>query len=353
MRPLGMKGLVVVLAVVAAIYGGIYAIQARLGPLNAVSRGLTIRYIPDRDVLALTSFGYRTVYADILWVKVIQDLAKPFDDPNAKYEWADSVFQGITDLDPRFVSAYRLGACWLSLIRRNGDAAVRLLEKGVEENPGVWQLPYDLAMIHFVDRKDRHATFAALKIAIETPSCPIHVRSFASQLMLERDEGWIAIAMWLDYLQQHDSEIFRNVVRESICKTQMKMLRTGVDRFREAHGRNPAKLTDLFAARIIEPKPGFFDLLDGIAYEPVTGEIDSPKLDGIQIAKHLYLYREAVRRYMADPATHGRKPRSIRDLNKVLHRPPRHPRHREGYDYRLDPETLEIEVREPDGVQQK
>jgi hypothetical protein len=353
MRPLGKKGLLVVAVLALACLGGVYGLQSRLAPMNAASRSLAIRYIPDRDVLRLTSFGYRSVYADILWVKVIQALATPFDDPNAKYDWADSVFQGITDLDPNFISAYRLGACWLSLIRKDGEAAVRLLEKGIEANPEVWQLPYDLAMLHFVDRQDVEATFKAMKLAVESPTCPIHVRSFASQLMLERDQGWTAIAMWHDYLEQHEGEIFQNLVQENICKAQLKMLRSGVERFREARGENPDTLRDLFAARIVEPKPGFFDLLDGIAYEPETGEVSSTKLDGLQIEKHLYLYREAVKRYMADPATHGRKPRLLADLNKVLFRPPRHPRHEEGYHYEFDPETLEIRIVGPDSEPQK
>jgi hypothetical protein len=320
------------LAVVAvlgiAMFGGIVAIQSRIAPMNASSRDAAIRYIPDRDVMQLASFGFQPVYADILWVRAIQYLATPFEDRDAKYGWMQSIFQGMTDLDPRFISAYRLGSTWLSLIDRNGDAAVALLEKGIEENPDSWELPHDLAMIHYVDRHDRAAALEQLKVAISRPDCPIHVRTFAQFLMVEQDEAWGAIAMWLRFLDQNRNEYVRDVAMENL---------------REATGRNPADLRELLASGHVPLRDGF-DLTEGIAYHPADGQISSPRLDEVQERKALYLLNTAVKVYRERT---GRSAQQLKDLLEVLYRIPSHPRQDEGYAYVLDAESGEVRVQVP------
>ncbi len=336
---------ILIIALVIASFATIVYLQTELHPVNAARNLKEIRYIPDRDVLKLTSFGYQRVYADLLWIQAIQYLATPFESPDAKYEWLGSIFHAITDLDPQFIAAYRLGSSWLTLLKRDGPAGVVLLEKGMKENPKRWELPHDAAMIYFVDQKDRTKALDMLKVAIAKPSCPMHVRAFAGRLLVEKNEGWIAIDMWLNYLEQNKTEIVQTLAMENLCKVQTQMVRLGVKRFEEKNGRRPADLAELIRndREMIRPGVGF-DVTDGIAYDADTGKIWSPKLHEIQVEKGLYMLRMAIEIYEADQ---GRAPRSLEELHLVIRRPPRHPRRKEGYGYAYDPESRTVRVTEP------
>ena len=129
MPRLGIKARLVLLVLLVGAFATIIGIQMRLQPVNSARRLSSIRYIPSRNALLLTSFGYRQVYADLLWIQAIQYLATPFEIPDEKYEWLDSIFHAITDLDPQFIAAYRLGATWLTLLKRDGPAGIRLLDQ--------------------------------------------------------------------------------------------------------------------------------------------------------------------------------------------------------------------------------
>ena len=324
-------GVVLFFLFAAGALAGIVAMQSQLEPHNRKSAEKAAKYVPNRETLELTSFGERAVYADLLWVRAIQYMATPFENADAKYRWLEELFEAITDLDPRFEAAYRYGATYLTLIRRKGDAGVKLLEKGIAANPESWRLPHDLAMIHFVDRRDHVRTLTWLREAVKRRDCPLHVKKFLSALAEEPDDSWTSIRIWVQMIETHENEQIRILATEELYKAVLRLLRSGVESFEEKLGRKPTSLDELLRSGAVSLRDGF-DLSHGIEYDAKTGELTSPVLWDTQIKKGLILYNHAVTLYRE---RFGETPARLNDLRKVLRRMPRHPRRAEGWSYVL------------------
>ncbi len=331
MKARGGLGVVLFFLFAGGALAAIVAIQSGLEPHNRKSAEKAAKYVPSRETLEVTSFGERAVYADLLWVRAIQYMATPFENVDAKYRWLEELFEAITDLDPKFETAYRYGATYLTLINRKGDAGVKLLEKGITANPDSWRLPHDLAMIHYVDRRDRVRTLTWLSEAIKRPDCPLHVKKFLSAISTEPDDTWTSIRIWVQMLETNQNDQIRIIATEELYKSVLRLIRSGLERFEEKLGRKPDSLRELLRSGAVPRRDGF-DLSQGVKYDPTTGVLWSPVLWDTQIEKGLLLYDHAVTLYRE---RFGESPALMNDLRKVLRSMPRHPRADEGWNYVL------------------
>jgi tetratricopeptide (TPR) repeat protein len=104
------------------------------------------------------SLGFEGLIADWYWMQSLQYLGdKIVKNPDAKisldnlnslnprllYPYLDNA----TTLDPQFLSVYEFGATVLPAIDK--DKAIKLLRKGIEENPNQWRLYQHLGYIYW------------------------------------------------------------------------------------------------------------------------------------------------------------------------------------------------------------
>ncbi len=136
---LGKKGaaLVVVLLVAAVLFTG--EARSRLDRLTESFRNdfREMLYLPRGDSLKLIACGFDAPLADALYIKGLVFYAQSLDIPDAEREAARSysyaLFDVITDLSPRFHSAYQTGGTLLASANSLdiNRASISLLEKGV------------------------------------------------------------------------------------------------------------------------------------------------------------------------------------------------------------------------------
>ncbi len=103
------------------------------------------------------ALGFEGLLADWYWMKSLQyignkmlnskqdlnlDDLKPIN-PKLLYPYLDNT----TTLDPQFLAAYRYGAVVLPAI--DNELAIKLTEKGIENNPNQWRLYSDLGFIYW------------------------------------------------------------------------------------------------------------------------------------------------------------------------------------------------------------
>lgn len=116
--------------------------------------------------LGLTSFnlGYNDILADMLWIRVIQDidycenasaeksyntgisaeeaLAATVKPSRCNRGWVFQYLNLVTDLAPRFRSVYYIGASSLAVGVDDKEGAKILIEKGIKNFPREWRLSY-------------------------------------------------------------------------------------------------------------------------------------------------------------------------------------------------------------------
>ncbi|HWW76990.1 MAG TPA: hypothetical protein VNZ44_16435, partial [Pyrinomonadaceae bacterium] len=103
------------------------------------------------------SLAFNGLAADWYWLRSLQYVGRKIDAYNGSFTLDDMSPLGIrnlgamleqaTTLDPQFTAAYEFGAVVLPSIDR--DAAVRLVTKGIRDNPGDWRLYQHLGYIHW------------------------------------------------------------------------------------------------------------------------------------------------------------------------------------------------------------
>jgi len=114
------------------------------------------------------SLGFNGLAADWYWLRSLQYVGRkalahtgdiPLDDMSALgIRNLAPMLEHATTLDPQFLAAYEFGAVILPSVDR--DAAARLLEKGVRENPSEWRLYHDLGYIRWQAGRYREAAEA-------------------------------------------------------------------------------------------------------------------------------------------------------------------------------------------------
>ena len=156
------------------------------------------------------SLGFNGLAADWYWLRSLQYVGRKaiahggpvtLDDMGALgIRNLGPMLEHATTLDPQFLAAYEFGAVVLPSI--DEAAAVRLLEKGVRENPGEWRLYHNLGYIHWQAGRYREAG-EAYKAGARVAGAPVWMRAMAAQM--EASGGSRALAR----------EMYRRLYEES------------------------------------------------------------------------------------------------------------------------------------------
>ncbi|MBD3855666.1 MAG: hypothetical protein IFK92_03880, partial [Acidobacteria bacterium] len=132
------------LAVITVLLGAVVLSEVRLGKIPREDPlGRELLYLPSPEMLKIMSLGNPGLVADVLYLWSIQYYS--FYRPHERFLYLETVYNLITDLDPLYVDAYRIGALIMQ-IQTGGDqneidAAVRrLFDKGLRNLPDDWQL---------------------------------------------------------------------------------------------------------------------------------------------------------------------------------------------------------------------
>ena len=145
------------------------------------------------------SLGFNGIAADWYWIRSLQYVGRKSLAAGSGFTLDDLGTLGIknlgtmlehaTTLDPQFLAAYEFGAVVLPSVDQN--AAVRLLEKGVRENPSEWRLFHNLGFIHWQAGRYREAG-EAYAAGARVAGAPAWMHAMAAQM--EANGGSRAVA---------------------------------------------------------------------------------------------------------------------------------------------------------------
>jgi hypothetical protein len=228
-----VKRTLVSLVVIGSLLAVAVATEVRLGRIpeqNPLGRELL--YLPSPEMLKILSLGNTDLAADVLYLWSIQYYS--LFQPNERFLYLETIYNLITDLDPLYYDAYRIGALIMQ-IQTGGDqhqlaAAVRrLFDKGLKNLPENWQLAEAAAWDLFIRFKDQETALHYAEIAVQRPGAPPRIKRMVG-VWRDKENAWTledSIAYWRHAVDDAKDEWDRRM-----CMNQLYDAVTARDRQR-------------------------------------------------------------------------------------------------------------------------
>jgi tetratricopeptide (TPR) repeat protein len=233
--------------------------------------------LPRGEYLKPALLGYHHLGADILWLRLIQVIGKKRNTAD-EYEWMYHALDVITTLDPQYAYAYYAGGVILGDLANRQDLSIRLLERGINANPEVWNIPFLLGYNYYFLLNDPAKGAEYIMKAASLPDGPVYLPGLATRMAAEAGSPDTALAFLEARLRETQDPQMREVLakrmKEVIIERDIRILQRAVDAYRTQHRAFPATLTDLVASGILpvlpqEPFEGDYRL------DPKTGTVSS------------------------------------------------------------------------------
>ena len=253
---------VATLALLGSMVCGVATLRA-IDRLSQQSESQQVLYIQSPRVLRRMSIGYTGLMADIYWTRAVQYFGGQHHKNSSDYHLLAPLLQLTTELDPRLIPPYQLGASFLAPQPPGGagmrDEALRLLKYGIEHNSDQWRLYYDLGFLYFTEFKDYGKAADAFAAGARLPVTHQFMPVLAARMAQHAGEFETARMLWYTtYQSSNQPDIRHNAVQHLIAlrvDEDVTQLEQVVDKYRQQAGRLPATMGDLERAGFIRGTP--------------------------------------------------------------------------------------------------
>jgi hypothetical protein len=181
------------LSIIAVLLSVVVLSELRLGKIPREDPlGRELLYLPSPEMLKIVSLGNPGLAADVLYLWSIQYYS--LFRPHERFLYLETIYNLITDLDPLYVDAYRIGALIMQ-IQTGGDqeelekAVRRLFNKGLRNLPDNWQLPEAAAWDFFIRFSDRETALYFAEIAAQHPHAPARIKRMVG-VWRDKESAW-------------------------------------------------------------------------------------------------------------------------------------------------------------------
>jgi tetratricopeptide (TPR) repeat protein len=274
------SALVVIL--VSGTVGSLYVLDRQR---SAQMTDVELSYLPKGDYLKLIVLGYRQIAADLIWLKAVQTLGGRIQTTKG-YRSAYHAVDVLTDLDPKFSSAYQVTGTILGIWGGLVKESVAILNKGMQHNPAVWELPFFLGYNYYYELHDPASAAKYFQMAADLSGAPVWLPNLAARMTVEAGDPNAALEfLQRIYQRAHDERIREGIaqrMREVIAERDIRFLEEGIQLYQRRYGKRPGKLDDLVLTTIIQKVP----------VEPFGGHYELKASDGTVMSKGL---RERLR----------------------------------------------------------
>jgi tetratricopeptide (TPR) repeat protein len=234
-------------------------------------------YLPNGKHLRAMSLGHASLAADLVYLWAIQYYSDY--EREDRFRFVEHVFGGvIADLDPNYVDPYWLGAMILTVEAGDLDAGLRILDKGLANNPSSWVLPYLAGFECYRAQKlDRAAEY--FDRASRVPGAPALALRMKAGVLARKGDFRESIRQWDDVLNDPRGDsasraIAERQIRELTMRADLGDLSAAVAAFRERQGRFPRSLDEAAHAGLVRGTPRDPDGRPYL-YDPATGRVAS------------------------------------------------------------------------------
>lgn len=228
------------------------------------------------------SLGFNGLVADWYWMRSLQYVGNKVLNHQGEVQIDDlrsldmrllyPMLDTATTLDPQFLVAYKYGAVVLPAI--NEEDAIKLIRKGMEQNPDDWRLYQHLGYIYWKrgDFKQASETYGAGALK---PDAPSWMREMSARMAAEGGSRATAREIYTRLSQETDDPKVRDLLARRLMQVdsleERDAIRVAFKNFEQRNGRCPNTwrelAAELRAVRLSSGKPLRLDA-SGVPIDP-------------------------------------------------------------------------------------
>jgi hypothetical protein len=222
---------------VKLLSGFILAVALSIAAFDKISERKVFKRIlvaPPNDIKYFT-LGMSNALADLLWLRVIQDMdycggvnitevnweGKEDQKPKCNNGWVAKMFDLITDLSPDFYLVYRVGITALPIIVGDDDGGERIVEKATKKYPKDWTIAYRSAYFYIFEKPNKARAAQLLTVAGQN-GAPEWVLSLAARLYDESGELLLGMSVLEETIKSTKEESFKKELQKKLAALKAK-----------------------------------------------------------------------------------------------------------------------------------
>jgi tetratricopeptide (TPR) repeat protein len=205
------------------------------------------------------SLGFNGLIADWYWMRSLQYVGRKIIAKEGKFQLDDlasldlkllyPLLDTATTLDPQFMAVYEYGAAVLPAI--NDEDAIKLLKKGIENNPAEWRLYHHLAYIYW-QRKDYKTASELYAEGAKFPDAPAWMQAMSARMLAEGGSTDTAREMYTRIYEQSDDADIKRMAERHLMQLdsldERKLIRNVLNDYAAHHGACAANWKEVAGA---------------------------------------------------------------------------------------------------------
>ncbi len=208
-----------------------------------------LRFVPQKEAVEILSLDHKGLAADLLFIQTILHSGSLMWKP-LKYdfdsEWSYGVMDVVTQVDPRYLTAYLFSG--MGLVHGPGDVrfARPLLERGISFFPDNWELPFWIGYLYHIYLEDYDTAGEYFWRAAHCPNAPKTFLSLMSSSFHKSGNYERAILVLWMMMENTDNEKVAQIYQKRIRRLEnMAMLQQAANRYFASRGVQIADLKQL------------------------------------------------------------------------------------------------------------
>jgi tetratricopeptide (TPR) repeat protein len=164
------------------------------------------------------SLGFNGLIADWYWMRSLQYVGRKVISHGEKVQLDDlsaldlellyPLLDTATTLDPQFIAVYEYGGVVLPSISE--EDAIKLLKKGIENNPSEWRLFHHLGYIHW-QRGDYQTASEIYAAGAKLPGVPAWLETMSARMLAEGGSRDTAREIYTRIYEESDDQTIKRM----------------------------------------------------------------------------------------------------------------------------------------------